>query len=63
MECINFSETKAERKYYEKKKQKALRYLDHTIEKFDSEFYSGEKTRSSQFKNKLETLRKLVNDI
>ena len=41
MECINFSETKAERKYYEGKKQKAMTYLHQIIKRHDPELHSG----------------------
>ena len=62
MECVKFSETREERKYYEDKKQKALRYLDHTIQQFeaglDSKDYKG-----YGFLTKLQNLEKLVNDI
>ena len=58
MECINFSETKAERKYYEKKKQKALRYLDHTAD----DIFLGQ-IDDEQTLVKLGRLRELVNDI
>ena len=58
MDCINFSETKSERKYYEDKKQKALRYLDHTLELFPKLCKNP-----THFRAKLEELRKRVNDI
>ena len=67
MKCVNFSETKAERKYYEDKKQKALRYIDHTIE--DWYDVTGEiptereHDRISKFTKKLIVIKKLVNDI
>ena len=61
-----FHETKSERKFYEGKKQKALRYLDHTREEIlnerpvdDEEFH---KIRS-YYSRKLKELKKLVNDI
>jgi len=64
----DFHETKRGRKYYfpevaiEAKKQKALRYLDHTIQQFeaglDSKDYKG-----YGFLTKLQNLEKLVNDI
>jgi len=53
-----FHETKRERKFYEGKKQKALRYLDHTIEDFVDQQISD-----YQLEQKLVKLRKLVNDI
>ena len=42
-----FHETKSERKFYEDKKQKALRYLDHTM----------------NILHDLERIKELVNDI
>ena len=59
-----FHETKRERKYYEGKKQKALRYIDHTIDLFQVFV----KTRQSpeqirRMKQKLIVIRKMVNDI
>jgi len=36
MECVNFSETKAERKYYEDKKQKALKAIEQLTDIIDS---------------------------
>jgi len=56
--AVEFHETKRERKYYEGKKQKALRYLDHTITDFVDQQISD-----YQMEQKLEKLRKLVNDI
>jgi len=53
-----FHETKRERKYYEGKKQKALRYLDHTITDFVDQQISD-----YQMEQKLKKLRKLENDI
>jgi len=59
-----FHETKRERKFYEDKKQKVLRYLDHTII-----YYNDIKNRDTEqkikdhFAIKLQRLKKLVNDI
>ena len=50
-----FHETKRERKYYEDKKQKALRYIDHTIQYW----FDGK----SDMTRKLIVIKKLVNDI
>ena len=55
-----FHETKRERKYYEGKKQKALREIDHTIEGM-SRVYS--KMDMVYARMKLNKVRKLVNDI
>ena len=72
MQCVKFSETKSERKYYEDKKQDALRYLDHTIEKFDKvfplyihneQFYKSSTLPISHLRNKLKELKKRVDDI
>jgi len=61
-----FHETKSERKFYEDKKQKALEYIDHTID-FSSNTIlrivttrSGDAVRMTQ---KLRVIKKLVNDI
>ena len=53
-----FSETKAERKYYEDKKQKALRYLDKLIQKANDL-----DKRYPPFFFELKQLHRLVNDI
>jgi len=59
-----FHETKRERKFYEDKKQKALRYLDHTIEFYDNSINpSNLAGKKDYFSKKLQELRKLVNDI
>ena len=66
-----FHETKRERKYYEDKKQKALRYLDHTIEDFRKEYWGTnvkgltdeEFRKFGLILNKLKELKKRVNDI
>jgi len=72
MKCIEFSETREERKYYEDKKQDALRYLDHTIEKFDKvfplsihneQFFKTSTLPIHHLRNKLKELKKRVNDI
>ena len=64
MDCINFSETKAERKYYEGKKQKALRYVQHTIEDVENDITVEEEPQIFKYyKGKLEVIYKLVNDI
>ena len=57
-----FQETKSERKFYEDKKQKALRYIDHTI---DFSSYYGKLTLKDQVKmtQKLRVIKKMVNDI
>jgi len=57
-----FHETKSERKYYEDKKQKALRYIKHTIELFDNRRDSKDYW-SSGFLTKLQNIEKMVNDI
>ena len=64
MQCIKFSETKAERKYYEGKKQKALRYVQHTIEDVENDITVEEEPQIFKYyKGKLEVIYKLVNDI
>jgi len=55
MRNIIFHETKRERKYYEGKKQKALRYLDHTKRDYHKYGYVLD--------HKWKELRRLVNDI
>ena len=55
---MSFHETKRERKFYEGKKQKALRYLDHTKEEI-----LGSKISEYRILRKLTALRRLVNDI
>ena len=71
IDCNTFHETKSERKYYEGKKQDALRYLDKMIrslefslegQKWDSNIHmthSGMKLELQQLKN----ARKLVDRI
>ena len=71
IECDKFHETKSERKYYEDKKQEALRYLDKMIrslefslegQKWDSNIHmtiKGMKLELSELKN----ARKLVDRI
>jgi len=64
MRNIIFHETKRERKFYEDKKQKALRYLDHTIIYYnDIKNYDTEQKIKDHFAIKLQRLKKLVNDI
>ena len=67
MKCIEFSETREERKYYEGKKQKALRYIDHTIEMYKYKISVGfgleETPVGKEFSKKLTVIRKMVNDI
>jgi hypothetical protein len=63
MECVKFSETREERKYYEDKKQKALRYLDHTIEELAKPNTFFSETDRNYFNKKLKELKKRVNDI
>ena len=58
MRNIIFHETKRERKFYEDKKQKALRYLDHTKEEILDSTIS-----EYRILRKLTALRRLVNDI
>ena len=62
-----FHETKRERKYYEDKKQKALRYIDHTLEDWYDVTGSipteREHDRISKFTQKLIVIRKMVDDI
>jgi len=57
-----FHETKRERKFYEGKKQTALRYIKHTIDLFDDRRDSKDYW-SSGFLTKLQNIEKLVNDI
>jgi hypothetical protein len=52
----SFHETQAERKYFEDKKQTALRYIDHTI-KLDPSLVD------KFILKKLTVIRRLVNDI
>ena len=54
-----FHESKRERKFYEGKKQKALTYIDHTIEDWLHGQVSSNKSRIK----KLLSIKKLVNDI
>jgi len=65
IDCDKFHETKRERKFYEDKKQKALRYIDHTIEDWHEGIRSG--SPSVVFANKLATklfvIKKMVKDI
>ena len=70
MQCVKFSETREERKYYEDKKQKALTYIEHTLDEIDSkDWYIGKNRPEiiSWIKNrlvqKLTVTKKLVNDI
>ena len=59
-----FHETKRERKYYERKKQKALRYIDHTIEMF--QYIRNREEQQDifkRYKQKLTIIRNMVNDI
>ena len=58
-----FHETKRERKFYEGKKQKALRYIDHTIEQISYADKGMDKANREYLTNKMTKLRKLVNDI
>ena len=58
IECDTFHETKRERKFYEDKKQKALRYLDHTIDDLNTPPFGRFETLK-----KLDKLRELVKDI
>ena len=55
-----FHETKRERKFYEKRKQKALEYIDHTIrdwhEEMDSPVYN-------YYVKKLQVIKKMVYNI
>ena len=62
MDCINFSETKAERKYYEGKKQKALDMIDNLIGS-DDYFHKTSMTPTLWWVRHLKSLRKVVNDI
>ena len=66
IDCDSFHETKSERKYYEDKKQKALRYIDHTID-FASNTITGivdTRTKDAvRMTQKLKEIKKLVNDI
>jgi len=60
-----FHETKRERKFYEGKKQKALRYIDNTLEDWHDAIGigSGSDGRFKKFTQKLTVIRKMVNDI
>jgi len=65
-----FHETKRERKFYEDKKQKALRYIDHTLDEISSrEFYLGKNRPeiiqwvNNRLTQKITVIRKMVNDI
>jgi len=62
MECINFSETKAERKFYEGKKQKALRAIQALEEDMG---FSDVVTNVdlNHWKRELREIIKKVNDI
>ena len=55
----NFHETKSERKFYEDKKQKALKAIDHTIEDWLHGQVSSNKSRIK----KLLAIKHLVYDI
>ena len=55
----SFHETKRERKKYENKKQKALRYIDHTLNRL---YHLQEKDQNYMYK-KLTVIKKMVNDI
>ena len=59
MQCINFSETKAERKYYEGKKQKALSYIRETMSDITMEKTISKRTMMFY----LREIKNLVNDI
>ena len=61
MECINFSETKAERKFYEGKKQKALRAIQALEE--DMGFYGVQNVDINHWRLELREIIKMVNDI
>ena len=78
MECIKFSETREERRYYEDVKQKAMRYIEHTIEDWNNAVYDKRyeiRTKTfeldskglspfvSKFSKKLQVIKKMVNDI
>ena len=67
MECVKFSETKAERKYYEDKKQKALERIDESIKNYPYvEANSGLSLTRRKNDNILEAfkeIKKLVDDI
>ena len=63
-----FFRDKSERKYYEGKKQKALTYINHTIDAWFDVTGSTEYDRISEdtrllIAQKLLAIRKLVNDI
>ena len=66
MKCIEFSETREERKYYEDKKQKALTYIEHTIEFSSNTIAAIVDTRTKdavKMTQKLREIKRLVNDI
>ena len=57
-----FHETKRERKYYEDKKQKALRFITHTLD--DLYYQSGITISTRKFLiKKITIIKKMVNDI
>ena len=61
-----FHETKRERKYYEDRKQKALRYLDHTMNILHDDILNPNLTKDELYDkvgHKLKELKKRVNDI
>jgi len=61
-----FHETKSERKFYEGKKQKALTYIDHTIDFSSNTITAIVDTRTKdavKMTQKLREIKKLVNDI
>ena len=62
---MSFHETKRERKFYEDKKQKALRYIDHTFQALDRIEESNQAWDfvDSVLPQKLTVIRKMVNDI
>jgi len=60
MQCIKFAETKAERKYYEDKKQKALQFIDRAEEFFN---FDPSNAKERGMDNIFRELRIVVNDI
>ena len=69
MKCIEFSETREERKYYEGKKQKALREIDKTLNVWSNQQWSDTsegrvtKTAVLSIMRELMVIKKMVNDI
>ena len=67
IDCDSFHETKRERKYYEDKKQKALRYAEKMINNMSLYGMTGKYGTSTEERqhwvNTLKELKAWVNDI